>query len=122
MQCPNCGNPLPAHANQCTACGTSLVAAAAGGGDSAISTLIPYKNGPALIGYYLGVFSLIPFLGLPLGLAAVPLGIAGLKRHKRNPTDKGKAHAWVAIICGSISILLYGGLIAFGIAAAVMNG
>src|SRR5262245_38413569 len=43
--------------------------------DSALSTLIPYKNVPALTSYYLGVFSIIPLVGLLLGIAAVVLGI-----------------------------------------------
>ncbi len=33
--------------------------------------LIPYKNPPALIGYYFGIFSLIPGLGLVLGAIGV---------------------------------------------------
>ena len=36
-----------------------------------VSAVIPYRNMPALISYYLAVFSLIPCLGIPLGLAAV---------------------------------------------------
>ena len=64
--------------------------------------LIPYKNGPALAAYYLGVFSIIPVLGIVLGIAAVALGIAGLKKAARQPEVKGKAHAWVGIIVGGL--------------------
>ena len=45
-----------------------------------------------------------------LGLAAVPLGIAGLVKAHRDPSSKGKVHAWVAIICGGIGALLWGGI------------
>src|SRR6056297_2691301 len=45
--------------------------------------VIPYKNPAALIGYYLGIFGLFPTLGLPLAVAAVVLGIIGLRRRKR---------------------------------------
>ena len=41
--------------------------------------LIPYKNARALWAYYLGVFALIPCIGAPLGIAALVLGIKGLK-------------------------------------------
>src|SRR5262245_25106840 len=41
------------------------------GGEATVSGIIPYKNPPALIGYYLGVFSLIPCVGFLLGIAAI---------------------------------------------------
>lgn len=74
----------------------------------AASTIIPYKNPPALIGYYLGVFSLIPCIGFLIGIPALILGIVGLKKSKEAPGSKGKAHAWTAIILGSIAIVLWG--------------
>jgi hypothetical protein len=79
-----------------------------GGGDEAVATIIPYRNKAALIGYYLGVFSLsacIPLLGLlgvGMGVAAVVLGIKGLGNVKRDPQAKGTAHAWIAIVCGAL--------------------
>jgi hypothetical protein len=79
-----------------------------GSGDEAVSTIIPYRNKPALIGYYLGVFSLlacIPLLGMVgvgMGIAAVVLGIKGLGNVKQNPQAKGTAHAWIAIVCGAL--------------------
>jgi len=65
--------------------------------------VIPYKNSSALIGYYCGVFSLIPFLGLLLGPIALVLGIMGWKAYRREPHRRGQAHAWVAIILGGLS-------------------
>jgi len=70
-----------------------------------ISTLIPYRNAPALIAYYLGVFSLIPCVGFFLGLAAVVLGIFGLKQASKHPEAKGKAHAWTGIILGTLVLI-----------------
>jgi hypothetical protein len=67
-----------------------------------VSTVIPYKNMPALISYYLAVFSLIPCLGIPLGLAAVVLGVIGLKRARHQPEVRGKVHAWFGIILGGL--------------------
>jgi hypothetical protein len=76
--------------------------------DDAAATLIPYRNKPALIGYYLGVFSLsacIPILGIVgvgMGIAALVLGVKGLRNVKANPTAKGTVHAWIAIVCGTL--------------------
>lgn len=69
--------------------------------------LIPYKNGPALAAYYLGVFSVIPVLGLFLGLGALVLGIMGLRMAARQPEVKGKVQAWVGIIVGGFFGLAY---------------
>jgi len=73
--------------------------------------VIPYKNLPALFGYYLGVFSLIPCLGLPLGIAAIICGIIGHSKASKQPHLHGTAHAWVAIILGSMTTLLWIGSI-----------
>ncbi len=64
----------------------------------AFDALIPRKNPPALIGYYLGVFSVIPFF--PIGVAAFFLGLKGLKVRDNNPKAYGGAHAWVEILVG----------------------
>ncbi len=37
--------------------------------------VIPYKNPKALIAYYLGIFSGLPLIGLPLGYVALVLGV-----------------------------------------------
>ena len=83
--------------------------------------VIPYKNMPALIGYYLGVAALIPCIGIPFGIAAVILGFLGLQKKKKEPHLKGSAHAIVAIVLGSISILLYGRLSILAIAAGMLK-
>jgi hypothetical protein len=75
--------------------------------------LIPYKNVPALIGYYVAVFSLIPGAALLLGPAAVVLGVAGLKRYRASPAARGVVHAWIAIIGGSLTFLGNAGVILF---------
>jgi hypothetical protein len=89
--------------------------------DDAMSTLIPYKNGKALTSYYLGVFGLIPFLGLPLALAAVVLGFMGLKYAKQQPLAKGEAHAITGIVLGTLSILGCGVLPVVGIAIGALS-
>ena len=66
--------------------------------------VIPYKNVPALIGYYLGVFSILPLF--PIGIAALVLGILGLRKRRRHPEVKGAVHAWIGIVGGG----LFGGI------------
>jgi len=78
----------------------------------AASVIIPYKNGPALAAYYLGLFSLsacIPFVGivgLGMAIAAVVLGVKGLRKVKEQPEVHGTAHAWIGIVCGILFGLL----------------
>jgi len=67
--------------------------------------VIPYKNPPALISYYLGIFSIL--LGPLLGIPAIILGIVGLRNRARNPQIKGTAHAWVGIIMGGLMTFIY---------------
>jgi len=69
---------------------------------SIAETFIPSKNAPALASYYLGLFSLFPCLGFPLGVAAVYFGIQGIRRVRKNPEVRGGVHAWVGTICGAL--------------------
>ena len=78
--------------------------------------IIPYKNPPALVAYYLGIFGLIPVIGLLLAVAAFILGFIGLSKRKKNPIIKGAAHAWVGIVLGFFSIAYH----SFFIVALVM--
>lgn len=71
----------------------------AGQGD-ATGGLIPYKNGPALTAYYLGILSLVC---CPLGAVAMVLGILGLKKRAQQPEVKGSVHAWIGIVLGGLS-------------------
>jgi hypothetical protein len=86
---------------------------------SVMDHVIPAKNMPALLGYYFGVFSLLPVLGLLLGPAAVISGVLGLR--KARPTGVGRGHAITAIVLGG----LFGGvqwLLAVLSAIVVMGG
>lgn len=88
-----------------------------------MASIIPVRNPKALIGYYLAVFSVIPFLGILLGIGGFVLGVMGLKEATRNPAIKGKSHAWVAILVGGFFgfgylILTVGGVIAAVLASS----
>lgn len=85
-----------------------------GEGD-ATGGVIPYKNPPALIAYYLGLFSLFPCIGLFLAIPALILGIIGLKKRAANPAIKGSAHAWIGIVMGGLMTLVWGAAWILGI-------
>lgn len=87
------------------------------GGDG-LNAIIPYKNVRALVAYYLGIFSLIPFLGIPLGLSGFVFGILGLRFSRQHPTAGGKVHAWVGIILGGLCGFGYLALVILVIVAA----
>lgn len=73
-------------------------------GNERVATIIPWRNKCALIGYYLGIFGLIPVLGAPLSLGGIVLGILGIRHWKRNHRSHGLAHSIVAIACGIIGL------------------
>ena len=73
-----------------------------GSPSDAVSTIIPYRNAAALTAYYLAVFSVIPCLGALLGIAALVLGLRGLKFVKQYPAAKGTVHAWIGVVIGGI--------------------
>lgn len=82
-----------------------------------VATLIPWRNSCALIGYYLGIFGLIPVLGCILAPAAIVLGVLGIVHWKKNHQSHGLVHAIVAILCGVIGVVI-SGFIIMGLALA----
>ncbi|MBI5760669.1 MAG: DUF4190 domain-containing protein [Planctomycetales bacterium] len=105
--CPMCGEMIVASAIICRFCGETVDKAHAAPAEQGDATggVIPYKNAPALIAYYCGVFSIIPCF--PIGIVALVLGIMGLKKAKQNPLVRGQVHAWIGIIVGGLFGLLY---------------
>jgi len=93
---------------------TPVASPSSGGG---INVIIPYKNMRALVAYYMAVFSLIPFVGIVLGLGAFVLGILGLRFRRQNPTAGGGVHAWIGVIVGGLFGFGYLGLTIFFIFA-----
>ena len=68
--------------------------------------VIPYKNMPALLAYYLGILSLVCCMfGVPFGIVPLVLGIVGLRRRAANPVIKGSAHAWIGIVLGGLNLV-----------------
>lgn len=120
IPCPSCGEPNDANNYRCVYCGDPLhpeaTAPPASGADSAIEALIPYRNAGALAAYYLGVFALIPCVGLILAVLAIGFGVAGLRAARQHPQTKGRGHAVAGIVLGSLVLL---GHVAAFIAIAV---
>jgi hypothetical protein len=94
-----------------------------GPSDGGVGVVVPYRNAPALISYYVGILGLILcfLFGLSLfsGVTAVILGFMGFSRARKQPEAHGTAHAWVGIICGFVQILAACGWAAGGIAMLV---
>ena len=121
MFCPKCGTENHDNNFRCTRCQEILHPSAPRvviTSDETLGGLMPSKNSAALAAYYLGVFSAIPFLGIPLGIAAFILGIKGVRNAQEHPEVKGKVHAWVGIIAGGLFALLYLGLIGLMVASS----
>lgn len=118
--CPKCGeNP---QVNPYQAPGVVQAAAANSSEGDATGGMIPYKNPKALIAYYLGIFSFIPFVGLFLAVPAFVLGILGLRDRNRNPVIKGSLHAGIGIGCGGFFMLVWGFAIIAMIFVIITNG
>ncbi len=107
--CTHCGHKNNENNYKCTKCLAVLyrpnqAQSAPSAGSDFASTIIPYKNVKALVAYYLGIFSMIPLLGLILTLPALILGFAGLAQARARPHTKGIIHCWVGIITAIISL------------------
>ncbi len=125
MYCPKCEAQNDDNNFKCINCGQILHPVQrtplAQTDDYILGGLIPYKNSSALIAYYLGVFSIIPFLGIFLGITAFILGLKGLRFTKKHPESKGKIHAWIGILAGGFFGFGYLITILISIGLAVFN-
>ncbi len=122
LACPSCGETDDENRYKCVYCGEPLHPEAAAPAptalDSTVETLIPYRNASALAAYYLGVFSLIPCVGVILAVLAVVFGVAGLKAAKAHPETKGRGHAIAGIVLGTLVLV---GHLAGAIAIAIAS-
>jgi len=84
--------------------------------ESALGKVIPFKNPNALAAYYVGMFSFVPLLGIAIhgigvyvlalgilmGVAAVVLGLLGLRLASQDPRVRGHIHASLGILLGTV--------------------
>jgi hypothetical protein len=73
---------------------------------SALDRIIPTSNPSALKGYYIGLFSIMPVLGLIMGPAGIWLGVRGLRAIRETPGLPGKGHAITAIVGGILGCVV----------------
>ena len=71
-------------------------------GSNPMDHMVPTRNIPALTSWYLGVFGLIPILGIPLSLGAIVSGIFGIKVARKPDVQMGRGHAIAGIILGTL--------------------
>ncbi len=110
MRCRECGTENGENNFKCTQCRAILHPASPQvvvSSNETLGGLFPTKNPPALAAYYLGIFSLIPLVGIPMGITAVVIGIKALRNAREHPEVKGKIHAWVGIIAAIFFPLQY---------------
>jgi len=111
IYCCNCGRSQYSESLYCTQCGMSIR------GNvpqfcAQKSSWIPTRNPDAILAYYLGILSLLPFLGIIPVFFAVKYAEKALKKVKENPDIRGKKHAITGVIFCGIS-MLYNGVFAF---------
>jgi hypothetical protein len=70
-----------------------------------VATIIPYRNPKALAGYYAGFFAYLPGIGVPIAVAAILLGIFGVRHALAHPEAKGVGHAIIGIVLGSNALV-----------------
>jgi hypothetical protein len=81
--------------------------------------MIPANNGHALLSYYLGLFSIVPCVGLPMAILALRSAKLALQAAKSHPHAVGKSHAYVGAGCGLVGLIFNLIIVAFIIALLV---
>jgi hypothetical protein len=105
MRCPACDAFIPAKAKECPECGEKIKRKKKDDSGRFRDKVIPAKNPLSLIGYYVGVASLIPYLALLLGPIAILLGGFGMIYGLNNRKARGMGHGIAAIACAVIGLL-----------------
>lgn len=101
MRCPECDEKIPNDSKECPECGERIK-----------KKRKPEKNWLALIGYYLGVVALIPYIAFAIGPIAMLLGIGGIVYGIQNPKAKSIGHCITAIVlsilgCIGTGVMIY---------------
>ena len=108
MFCQNCGAQINDQAVVCVKCGCTVsktVGLPSDGDDAVIRMLVPVgRSGWAIAAGYLGLLSLIPFIGV----IAMAIGIFAVRDLRKHPDKHGAGRAWFGIIAGALSVLIYG--------------
>ena len=112
-------NPYQAPLAEPSPLGGEVVYAAAT--SSTPATVVPGQNGPAQVAFYLGLCSIVPCLGLPLGAVAVYYALQGFRLQNENPVVGGGTQAWIGVIAGSLFGLFNLAIFALMLVGMVIN-
>ena len=80
----------------------------------------PEENPEATKACYLGIASIIPILGIPIGFYAITLGVKGLKNANQQATPVGRQQAWIGIMAGAF--LAFGQIVIGAMTLAIRAG
>lgn len=115
MFCSNCGAQINDRAVVCIKCGCAVsqaVPSAPSDDDAVLRMLVPIgRSGWAIAAGYLGLLSLLPFVGV----LAVTIGIVAVRDLRKHPDKHGAVRAWFGIIAGGLTMLLYGIAIVYAV-------
>ena len=104
--CKNCGNEINDKAVICVKCGVPVQTKEVllDSDNAAMRILLPVgRSGLAIAAGYVGLLSLVPFVGI----IAILLGVFALRDIKAHPEKHGAGRAWFGIIMGGVFSLLY---------------
>jgi hypothetical protein len=96
MRCPECDVKVPKDAKECPECGERLKKKRKSESE---------KNWLALIGYYMSVVALIPYIAIPFGIVAIMLGLGGMIYGVQNPKAKSTGHCITAMVLSALGLI-----------------
>lgn len=104
--CTNCGSQISDRAVLCVKCGMAVPQRHATGDntEAALRFVVPVgRSGWAIASGYLGLVSLIPFVGI----LAIATGILAIRDINKHQDKHGLGRAWFGIVMGALTVVVY---------------